>query len=176
MDFDIFIMDTLAHGLWTNVMYRRQRAVDRWWAIFFGVVPDLLSFGPFFVTRILHNSLSRGRPSIASIPAYVSIIYNYTHSAVIWLVVFGLVVLWRRGRVWWPLVAWLVHILIDIGTHTYEFFPTPFLFPLSPWKANVINWADPTFMFANYSLLALVYLVDIYRKRQGRRREVNLEC
>ena len=158
-------MDTLAHGLWTNVIYQRQRAADRWWAIFFGVAPDLFSFGPFFVTRLIDNAWPAGRPSLASIPVYVSIIYSYTHSIVIWLIVFGLVVLWRRGRVWWPLSAWLVHILVDIGTHTYEFFPTPFLFPLSSWKINAINWADPTFMIVNYSLLLLAYL-EIYRRRR----------
>lgn len=159
-------MDTLAHGLWTNVIYHRQRATNRWWAIFFGVAPDLFSFGPFFVTRLISGLWSSGgRPALASIPPYVSIIYNYTHSVVIWLIIFVLLVIWLKGRVWWPMFAWLVHILIDIATHTYEFFPTPFLFPLSSWKINAINWADPTFMIVNYSLLVLAYL-DIYRRRK----------
>lgn len=158
-------MDTLAHGLWTNAIYQRQRGQNRWWAIFFGVAPDLFSFGPFFVARLIQGVWPGSRPALASIPAYVSIIYNYTHSVVIWLIVFGLAVFWLRGRVWWPLTAWLIHILVDIGTHTYEFFPTPFLFPLSYWKVNAINWADPTFMLVNYSLLVLVYL-EIYRRRK----------
>ncbi|KKU48450.1 hypothetical protein A3H10_02595 [Candidatus Uhrbacteria bacterium RIFCSPLOWO2_12_FULL_46_10] len=157
-------MDTLAHGLWANVIYQRQRAADRWWAIFFGVAPDLFSFGPFMISRILFGTFGVGRPEVESIPLYVSFIYNYTHSAVIFLVVFGLVALWRSGKIWWPLAAWGLHILIDIGTHTYEFFPTPFLFPLSSWKVNAINWADPTFMIVNYSLLVLAYL-EIYRRR-----------
>ena len=157
-------MDTLAHGLWTNALYHRQRASDRWWAIFFGVAPDLFSFGPFFVMRFLQETLPSGRPSLASIPDYVSIIYNYTHSAIIWLIVFGLVFFWRSRQPWWPLGAWGLHILIDIATHTFEFFPTPFLFPISTWKVNALSWADPTFMLVNYSLMALVYL-GIYSHR-----------
>lgn len=154
-------MDTLAHGLWTNVIYHRQRAADRWWAIFFGIAPDLLSFGPFMVWRFMQD-FRFVRPNVVDIPTYVSIIYNYTHSVIIWLLVFGFVFFWR-SEIWWPLSAWGLHIFIDIATHTFEFFPTPFLFPLSSWKINAINWADPIFMLMNYTLLILVYL-EIYRK------------
>ena len=159
-------MDTLAHGLWTNIIFQRRRPYGRWWPIFFGVAPDLFSFGPFFLTRLLRGLWPLVRPELDIIPFYVSILYNYTHSLIIFLAIFVGVALWRVGRVWWPLGAWGLHILIDIGTHTDEFFPTPFLFPLSSWKFSGISWADKTFMAVNYFVLIILYVVLIFYRRR----------
>jgi len=61
-------------------------------------------------------------------------------------------------RVPFELLGWLLHILIDIPTHSYSFYPTPFLWPISQFKFDGISWAIPWFMIANYSALALVFL------------------
>ncbi len=42
-------MDILAHALWTNLAYYKKYPKDvknRLWAVFFGVLPDLISFTP----------------------------------------------------------------------------------------------------------------------------------
>lgn len=53
-------MDILAHGLWTNAAFETTARVkkqkrskkDTWTAIFFGIAPDLFSFGIFFLTTL----------------------------------------------------------------------------------------------------------------------------
>lgn len=168
-------MDTLAHGLWTNIAAQRLGRRDRWWAIFFGVAPDVFSFGPFLAARLLtHTFVPRATP-----PEYVSRLYDWTHSLVIFAAVY-LVVAFIRGayaRVywrgvpwnpWWPLLAWALHIVVDTFTHKLDYFPTPFLFPLHEIRVNGISWADPTFMLVNYSLLTLAYLA-LFRQRKTTR-------
>jgi membrane-bound metal-dependent hydrolase YbcI (DUF457 family) len=156
-------MDTLAHGLWTNAIFSRQQSRDKWWAIFFGIAPDALSFGPFVGWKLATNSFAfRMTP-----PDLVVAAYALTHSLVIFAFFFGLALWWRGGQPWWPLLAWGLHIVVDIFSHSYDYFPTPFLFPFSRFEVNSISWAEPTFMIANYTFLALVYF-EIYR-RQGKR-------
>lgn len=61
--------------------------------------------------------------------------------------------------------AWFLHILMDIPTHTYRFYPTPFLWPVSDVKLNGFSWATPWFMIVNYSIIILIYLY-FYLKKQ----------
>lgn len=53
------------------------------------------------------------------------------------------------------MLAWGVHILVDIPTHSYRFYPTPFLWPLSGWKFNGFSWGTPWFIVVNYGALLL---------------------
>ncbi|HYE22547.1 MAG TPA: metal-dependent hydrolase, partial [Verrucomicrobiae bacterium] len=144
-------MDVLAHGLWTNIMYKvipqtRNNCRTTLWGIAFGVLPDLVSFAPFFL-YYLYRILFTGQKFIFGPPAfpdnplfkYASESYNYTHSFVIWLAVAVVVWLFLK-RFPWILLGWALHIFIDIFTHTEEFFATPFLFPLSDFKVSVISW------------------------------------
>ncbi|MEK7138360.1 MAG: hypothetical protein AAB787_02510 [Patescibacteria group bacterium] len=170
-------MDVLAHALWTHAIHRgvakakniklNKKAI--WTVIFFGLAPDLFSFGPFFVKEIFFHGtkiFGGGPPDPASIPAYIYNSYNYTHSFVLFLTIFAVV--WAlRGKPFWLMYGWGLHILIDMFSHSKSFFPTPFLFPLSSFKINGWSWGDPTFMFINYSLLALTYIgLYIYSKRK----------
>src|SRR5439155_3658591 len=88
-------MDTLAHGLWGGAVFG-QRKESRWkWAFGLGMAPDLLSFGPFFLTRIgdigeRWANHRFGPPDPSIIPAYVYHAYNVTHSLVVWAGLFAL--------------------------------------------------------------------------------------
>lgn len=64
----------------------------------------------------------------------------------------------------WEMGGWLLHIIMDIPTHSYAFFPTPVLWPLFGWKFNGFSWATPWFLILNYSLLILVYWLLRERK------------
>jgi hypothetical protein len=80
-------MDTLAHGLWGGVAFGRQSKPHYWMAFVLGMMPDLLSFGPFFIMWAFHGFAGRTPgepPDPALIPAYVYQAYNVTHSLVIW--------------------------------------------------------------------------------------------
>jgi len=160
-------MDILAHGLWSGAVYNTSKRL--WWAVFFGVAPDLFSFGLFFLQMILgivpRPDFSRAEPPDPSlVPSYIHSLYNVTHSLVIFLIVFGIIWLVRR-RPFWEFGAWGLHILIDIPTHTSQFFPTPFLFPFSSFHIDGISWSAPWFMILNYASIVAIYALIIYKKR-----------
>ena len=166
-------MDILSHGLYGGVLVGRKSRRSFWLAFFFGIAPDLFSFGIFTasVWLGLASGLDWGsrHPDPSLIPSYVQSLYNVTHSLVIWTLVFALVWIVYR-KLPWVLGAWGLHILCDIPTHSTRFFPTPFLWPFNTPYVNGIPWARPTFMIANYALLALTYLgIHRYKVIKSRR-------
>ena len=151
-------MDIFAHGLWAAVVYQKVPQRTRLWAIFFGVAPDLASFGIFFAQRIVQGVFRLGQPEAWSIPVYVYHLYNYTHSLVVWAAAVLVVYLIGKRRIPWVMGAWGLHIAIDIFTHGTSFFPTPFLWPLSNFRINSFSWGEPWFMALNYGALLVAYL------------------
>lgn len=148
-------MDILAHFLWTFAIFFRIKK-ERWRAGFFGVMPDMLSFGPHLVLSLIAGSLAFGKPNIASIPDSVFFLYDLTHSLVIFIFVMVIIYFVFR-RVYWFMLGWGLHILIDIPTHSKEFFATPFLWPVSDFRVDGISWGAPWFMIVNYAALVIVY-------------------
>lgn len=168
-------MDIFAHVLWTNMVYMKKyknEVRDRVLAVFFGVAPDLVAFVPFFVYTFLGGrEFWEVMGSGAWVARYASESYNYTHSAVVFLIVFLIVGFVRKGFrkafVYWPLFGWLLHVLIDIPTHR-DFYETPFLFPVSDYTfSHGVSWGNPVFMTINYSALAVVYILWflVFRKK-----------
>ncbi|MBS3168569.1 hypothetical protein J4216_05560 [Candidatus Woesearchaeota archaeon] len=157
-------MDTLAHFLWTFAIYFRTSY--RWLAGLFAILPDFLSFGVFIIYSLIFGTFHPGKPPLETLPEYVFIAYNITHSLVIFLIVFGLIYIISK-KIPWVLGGWLLHIFIDIPTHTRDYFPTPFLWPISSFTLNGISWANPWFIIINYGLLIIIfaYLFIKYRKR-----------
>lgn len=154
-------MDIVSHGLWGALGFGRRSRASFWWAFFFGIAPDLFSFGIFLVLAFFglaeHPDWSSGQhPDPAQIPAYVHSAYNVTHSLIIFSIVFGVVWLTRKKPLY-ILSAWGLHILMDIPTHSHEFFPTPFLWPFFEFTVNGIPWSSPIILVPNIVLLILFY-------------------
>ncbi len=159
-------MDVLAHTLWTSAVYQKWPWRLRLWAAFFGVAPDLFSFGLLFVQNFLSRGVYWGPPELIQIPAYVYIMYNLTHSLVIFIGVF-LILYFIKGRtIPWIIGGWLLHIVIDMFTHGRDFFPTPWLWPISKYTIDSFSWSEPWFMALNYTALSMVYLLWYFRTRQ----------
>lgn len=155
-------MDIISHGLYGGVAFGRRSRVSYWLAFFFGIAPDLFSFGLFtgltFLGLADHPDWSSGRhPDPSAIPAYVHLLYDYTHSFVIFALAFAVVWLVRR-RPLYEMLGWALHILVDIPTHSAEFFATPFLWPISDYKVNGHSWGSPEIFIPNVILLASLYL------------------
>lgn len=160
------VVDVVAHGLWGGAPFLLQGRRKFFAGILIGVAPDLLSFGVFhvmhpdWITQRLAGEIS-GPPALSILPPYVFHSYNMTHSLFVWAAVVGL--LWAvTKQPPWLLGAWLLHILCDIPTHTHEYFPTPFLWPLSTPFVNGIAWTTPWFMIANYATMISVYSVTFF--------------
>ena len=151
-------MDIISHGLWGGLVAGRKSKKIFWTAFAIGLAPDLFSFGILFGARILGLASGpdwgNGPPDPASIPQFVDVLYNITHSLVIFALVFGLVWFIRK-KPFIPLFAWAIHILVDIFTHSTAFFPTPFLWPVSDFVINGMNWGQPIIFFPNLALLAV---------------------
>ena len=165
-------MDIVSHGLWGAVAFGRRNRSSFWLAFFIGLAPDLLSFGVLWTAVVLglaeRPDFSHGTPPESSIPQYVHHLYNVTHSFIVFLVAFLLIRFLLR-RPLWELGAWGLHVLVDVPTHSYAFFPTPILWPLFNWKFDGWQWTTPTILIPNFVLLAIVYawyLANPYRNRK----------
>lgn len=179
-------MDVFAHTLWTNALfhlkYAQQRRL-RYLAAFFGVIPDLIGFAPLFIYLVFTGRIFRIRPPFIEVSnwtaGFAEQAYNYTHSFVIFVVCFIVLLLvvnlykyfknQSSYKFWffWPMLGWALHILIDLPTHP-DFYHTPFLFPLSNFKyTGGVAWSHPTFMAINYGLLVAAYIaIYIYQKKK----------
>jgi hypothetical protein len=163
-------MDVISHGLWGGITVGRRNRKSFWTAFAFGVAPDVVAFGPMFANGLLAHGLDffghlGHRPDASMIPDYVYSLYNVTHSLVVFAAAFALVWLIRRK----PLIemlAWGLHVVMDIFTHNDAFFPTPFLWPVSNVHFSGIPWSTPIIFFPNLFLLAVLYGWFLYQKRR----------
>lgn len=164
-------MDIVSHGLWGGIAFGRRNWKSFWLSFFFGIAPDLFSFGIFTVgvwTGVAHGlDWSSGPPDPRLVPSYVHSLYNVTHSLIIFLLVFGTVWLVRKKPLY-ELSAWGLHILVDIPTHSNAFFPTPFLWPVSSFHVSGIPWGHPSIFIPNVVLLLVLYSWFFARYRRKR--------
>ena len=181
-------MDILAHGLWAAGVYRaanlKVKSKERfnlWMAAFWGIFPDLFAFTIPFAWMIWNRIVNKVdfsqmrpeniEPIVNHLPVFqlANSLYNLSHSLIIFALVFGLVWFFRK-KPYWEMGAWVLHIIMDIPTHTYRFFPTPFLWPISGVKANGISWADPLVLVLDFFLLVLVYVsLAVLRSRDRKK-------
>jgi len=159
-------MDVFSHGLWTNLIYFNTDDPVRLLAIGLSIAPDVITFAPEYSyafyrgeLRILWRDFRTDNVEAVAkkTPSWVYRLYELTHSIPIWIAGF-LLWWWMAGTIPWPAFAWLLHILIDIPTHPKKYFPTPFLWPLSKFKIDGINWGLPWFIAFNYASLIILYL------------------
>jgi len=168
-------MDIVSHGLWGGAALGRKSRKAFLLAFGLSVLPDILAEGVMSSLAFLKlegmPNLNNGHPHLAEFPVYARNFYNMTHSLIVFLVLF--LIIWAIGsKPFYPLAAWALHIIIDIPTHSLELFPTPFLWPISAYRFDGINWRNPIIMFPNILLLCTFYGIWAYRNMRGR--SVNL--
>ena len=174
-------MDVLSHGLW-GTLYGKVanrklgEPIKLRWSFFWGIFPDVFAFTPMFILSTVlwivgrpwmnhpkPTELEPWTPGIGTLSDFTQLLYQYSHSLVIFAIVIAVVYCARRsfgkGGLPWILGPWLLHIFFDIPTHSYEFYATPFLWPISDLKFNGIQWSEWWFMILNYGALLVVYLV-----------------
>ena len=158
-------MDILAHGLWaaTGATAAKRTAglqvrilPSALWATF----PDVLAFGPaiaigLWLQLVGAESVRGGHfhSTHIGLPLYTA-----GHSLLVFAGVYGLCSLVARRPIV-SLLGWLLHILMDIPTHSYSYYATRFLWPLSNYRYNGVAWWTPWLWWCTYGGLALVYLL-----------------
>jgi hypothetical protein len=155
-------MDTFSHAFWGLGLFGYRGRP--WWALLFGALPDLLSFGILLVGRIIEGNISFGKPALETIPGWTFVVYDLTHSFVTVLIVLPLVFQWNKG-VGFVLLAWPFHILLDFPFHTAAYFPTKLFWPISDFYFSGLSWATPMVWFPNLAGLMLLFL---YRFKSSR--------
>jgi len=163
------IMDILAHALWARsgfaILNRRSR-VNRasiHWALALAVLPDLLHNLP-----VLAWAIASGNPgdwwtyAVAlpgkepMLPAWVVTLSQQLHclfhSALVATVISGLVYVVRH-QFWLSLLGWWSHIIIDVFTHSADFYPSPVFYPVSSWGFDGLAWNTTWFTVLNYTAL-----------------------
>ena len=169
-------MDIVAHGLWAGVgvaLARRHRPIpDRVAvsAVVMAVVPDLAQLLPLLVTALFAEggwsvlrAYATALPGLEpAMPPLVAALTHHLHCTLHSAVVAGAVTLlvWRITRaawVWYPLLGWWSHILIDVFTHSTQFYPVPVFYPFTPWGFDGLAWNTPWFLAANYLAISLAW-------------------
>lgn len=165
-------MDIFSHGLWAaaaahGVNLKTKTKVSIWKIGAWGMFPDLFAFTAAFVSMLFtglrfdpHDAEPYGG-SGHFIYQLTHSLYNMSHSVIVFAVAFGFAWLLFKRPIW-EMGGWLLHIVMDIPTHSYAFFPTPILWPVSGWKFNGFSWAQPWFIVADFSALAITYLIIWY--------------
>lgn len=186
-------MDTFSHALWAILPFKymnlKKKRFNLWAAAFWGMFPDIFAFAvPFlwmaFSVTIGGMAVSQFPnavsfepvdPALAPVFSLVHVLYSLSHSLIIFALITGISYLLFKDKTVY-LGGWLIHILIDIPTHSYDFYPTPIFWPLSDWKLNGIKWANGWVLIANFALLAVFYFwlwrkEKRMRKAKGRKRK-----
>ena len=174
-------VDILAHGLWVGVgaawMHRHRRLDRRTTVLALGlaVVPDLAQLLPLLYLALFShdgwtvllayaNALPGYEPALSPVVTELTHhLHCVMHSALVAGVVTAISWMWL-GRFWIPLLGWWSHILIDVFTHSAEFYPSPVFYPVTYWGFDGLAWNTPWFMVANY-LTMLVVAVAVWRHR-----------
>lgn len=164
-------MDILAHGLWAGIgiaaLARRMLVTRRTAVITIGlaVLPDVLQMlpligwwwfgsGSFGEVRAFAIAIPGREPWL---PPAVLFISHHLHCMAHSAVVAGLVtaIAWRlRGALWIALLGWWSHIVIDVFTHSAQYYVSPVFYPFTYRGFDGIAWNTPWFMVANYLALA----------------------
>lgn len=164
-------MDVLSHGLWGGGIFGQRSKRSFWTAFLFGIGPDFFSFGIFsgmiLLGQVSGPDWSGGPPDPNMVPQYIHTLYNITHSLFVFVLIFAFVFCLRKKPMY-EMLAWPLHILMDIPTHSTKFFPTPFLWPLFDYRVDGIPWSHPWIFFPNWILLIVLYLYFfVYKKRKS---------
>ncbi len=163
-------MDILAHTLWAGlgvaVLRRRRPVAPRTVAATLGLAtaPDALHLLPILAwwafggggwDAVLAYAVAVPGQE-PGLPAEVNLLSHHLHcimhSAVVAGVVSGL--LWMLLRsLWIPLLGWWSHIVIDVFTHSADYYAVPVLYPFTQQGFDGIAWNTPWMLALNYAAI-----------------------
>jgi len=169
-------MDILAHGVYNLALQKtikkdsktKRELVE---AFAWGIMPDLLAFGIPLLFAIFAGSLDHH--AVVGGFDISKAIYPFTHSLVIFAGAFLLISLITK-RWYLPMLGWGFHVLLDIPLHTPDFFPTPFLFPVSSYTFPFgIYWGTPVIWIGIW-VVAIVWMIAVFYKRTNKSEKTNI--
>jgi hypothetical protein len=143
-------MEIVAHGLWAAagaIAAKRSTTarISVWLTVWWAAFPDVLAFGPLVAVAVWLRLAGRFDPSggFDRPPVQIGLpLYPAGHSLIVFALVIGVTSILAR-RIVFEMLGWLMHILIDILTHSFSYYGTRFLWPLSDYRIDGIAWWTP---------------------------------
>jgi hypothetical protein len=175
-------MDILAHTLWAGagvVLLSRRRPITTRLAVAtmaLAALPDVFQMLPVLLWALLGGGTVEAIQAFAIsipgreplLPPLVLLVSHTLHCTSHSALFAGLVTLmaWRfKAVLLIPLLGWWSHIVIDVFTHSAEYYASPVLYPITERGFDGIAWITPWFMVVNYLALGLVGLL-LHRSRR----------
>jgi len=178
-------MDILAHGLWVGIgvtWARRHWPVPHKAAaatVGLAVAPDLVQLAPLLTAALFGNEGVRLLSAYATAlpglePALPPLVAMWTHhlhcimhSAIVAAALTAIVWAWRKA-LWVPLLGWWSHIVIDVFSHSADFYPSPVLYPITQRGFDGVAWNTPEFLITNYAAIALAVAALVFTAHRSR--------
>jgi hypothetical protein len=164
-------MDLVAHALWAGIgvaAMRRRRPIApvvAASAVAMAALPDVLHLLPIagwwlfvggkFAMLLEYAAAVPGQEP--NLPQWLQLWSHHLHCVMHSAPVAGLVglVVWAAMRsMWIPLLGWWSHIVIDVFTHSADYYAVPVLYPFTYRGFDGIAWTTPWFMALNYVAIA----------------------
>ncbi len=168
-------MDMFAHALWAGLgtaAARRRMSVARATVVTtvgLAVLPDLVQFLPLLGWIIAGDGSWTALWAFAlaspgqepALPPLVNTLshhlYCTMHSAVVAALV--TVLLWLKLRqFWFPLAGWWSHIVLDVFTHSEDYYVVPVFYPFTYQGFDGWAWNLPWMLALNYGALTLAVI------------------
>lgn len=166
-------MDIVAHTLWAGAgvtVLARHRSIAGRTAVAtlaMAALPDVLHLLPIAFWWLLGGGTFAALQgySIAApgqepaLPPMVQLLSHHLHCVMHSAPVAALVslALWAAlRRLWIPLLGWWLHIVVDVFTHSADYYAVPVLYPFTERGFDGIAWNTPWFMGLNYIALGAV--------------------
>ena len=164
-------MDIFAHALWAGAGV--ALAHRRWTVpthtliatVVLAALPDVFHLLPIAGWWVFGNGSVQALWAYAvavpgqepALPPLVELWSHHLHCVAHSAIVAGAttLVFWViRRSLWIPLLGWWSHIIIDVFTHSADFYPSPVLYPITERGFDGLAWNTPWFMLLNYTALA----------------------
>jgi hypothetical protein len=179
-------MDIFAHGLWVGIgvaVAARHRAIARRTAVLtvvLAIAPDLAHLLPLVAQALFSEggwatlaAYSTALPGAEpAMPPWVALLAHHLHCTLHSAVIAAVATLacWRWLRTLWaPLLGWWSHIVVDIFTHSKDFYPAPIFYPFTQWGFDGLAWNTPWFLVANHAAIALAIAWLLWQRHGAKR-------
>jgi LexA-binding, inner membrane-associated putative hydrolase len=164
-------MDIFAHTLWAaagaTVLHRRQPLARPTVVatLVLAVLPDVLHLFPIAAWWLfadgLFSDLHRYAVALPGqepvLPPWVQFASHHLHCVMhsAPMAALATAAVWAVRRAFWiPLLGWWSHIVIDVFTHSADYYAVPVLYPFTERGFDGVAWTTPWFMALNYAALA----------------------
>lgn len=166
-------MDILSHALWAGAAAESLRRTGRLsrrqvaGAVALGALPDLVALVPVIAWAIISSASFDAvvayltatpgtEPEMAAWARMAEHVHCSAHSVVV------LAVATIACRRWLPAVlpamlGWWMHLLLDIPTHSEEYYAVTLFYPFTRWSFDGIAWTTPWVLAVNYAALLAAY-------------------